>query len=491
MGTSRARAGGGAAHRRPPAAALAALLLTGALAACSGSDDAPDAGAAPTTTSTTTGQVSAMDDRELATEAYVAGYPLVVTTRTLQRLGGLVGVNSLFWQTALSGPESRVIVAPNRDTLYSIAVLDLRAGPMVLTLPEVTDRYYTYQLLDAWTESFAYIGTRATGGRAGTWVIAPPGWEGTAPAGAEVIEATTPQVFLLGRYLVDDEADIANVLAVRDRSSLRPLDAGTGAPPALGTPAGTAQDIPSDAAFFDELAAALAVVPPTTPWQRELFAAAEERLGLVPGEPAGGADPAARAALGEGAAAGAEQIAAERELRAADTGTWTANLGVGRYGDDIDLRAFVARVGWGANVSEEAVYPVARTDADGTALDGAHTYRITFPPDGLPPVDAFWSLSVYGPDMFFVPHPSGRYAIGDRTPNLVSGADGSLELVLSHSDPGPGVNWLPVPDGEFVLMLRLYLPGAAVVDGTYDYPDVVRVDGQPAGAEAGAAATAP
>ena len=93
---------------------------------------------------------------------------------------GCVGVNTLFWQNALSGPENRIIVAPNRDTLYSIAVLDLRAEPMVLTLPEVTDRYYTYQLLDAWTESFAYIGTRATGGRAGTWVITPPGWEGEA-----------------------------------------------------------------------------------------------------------------------------------------------------------------------------------------------------------------------------------------------------------------------------------------------------------------------
>ena len=105
-----------------------------------------------------------MTDTELATQTYVAGYPLVVSVRTLQRLGGLVGVNRLFWQNALAGPQSRTIVAPNRDTLYSIAVLDLRAEPMVLTLPEVTDRYFTYQFLDAWTESFAYVGTRATGG---------------------------------------------------------------------------------------------------------------------------------------------------------------------------------------------------------------------------------------------------------------------------------------------------------------------------------------
>lgn len=485
MGARRARTWGAA--RR---GAAVALLLAGALGACSGGADDPAPGTADPTT-TTTEQVSTMDDRELATEAYVAGYPLVVTTRTLQRLGGLVGVNSLFWQTSLSGPESRTIVAPNRDTLYSIAVLDLRAGPVVLTLPEVTDRYFTYQLLDAWTESFAYVGTRATGGRAGTWVIVPPGWEGAAPAGADVIEASTPQVFLLGRFLVDDEADIANVLAIRDRASLRPLDDGAGAPPPLGTPAGTAQDIPADAAFFDELAAALAIDPPTTPWQRELFAAAEDRLGLVPGTPAGGGGPEDRALLDEGAAAGAQRIADERDRRAADAGTWSADLGVGRYGDDIDLRAFVARVGWGANTAEEAVYPLARTDADGIPFDGAHTYRIAFPPGGLPPVDAFWSLSVYGSDMFFVPHPSGRYAIGDRTPDLVTGDDGSLELVLSHTDPGPGVNWLPVPDGPFVLMLRLYLPRSSVVDGTYDYPEVVRVDGVAAGAASGATASAP
>ena len=188
----------------------------------------------------------------------MAGSPLVVSVRTLQRLGGLVGVNKLFWQNALSGPTSRVVVAPNRDTLYSIAVLDLRSEPMALTLPAVTDRYSTYQLLDAWTESFAYIGTRATGGRAGTWVITPPGWEGDLPAGAERLESPTPQVFLLGRFLVDDDADIANVTAISTRTELQPLSELTGSmpgppPPPLGEPAGTAQDLPTDATFFDEL----------------------------------------------------------------------------------------------------------------------------------------------------------------------------------------------------------------------------------------------
>jgi hypothetical protein len=426
-----------------------------------------------------------MTDTELAAEAYVAGYPLVVSMRTMQRLGGLADVNRLTWQGSLSGPESRIVVAPNRDTLYSFAVLDLRSEPMVLTLPEVTDRYFAYQLLDAWTESFAYIGTRATGGRAGTWVITPPGWRGEVPEGAETIEATTSHVFLLGRYLVDDDADIANVTAISGRSSLRPLSAVMGGeapppPPPLGEAAGAPQDIPTDATFFDELGDALTANAPPTEAQRDLFARAED-LGVGADQhPSDGAKPEQRSVLDEGAALGAKRIAGGAAGgQTAGSSGWNANREVGRYGDDTLLRAVVARVGWGANVPEEAVYTVGRMDAEGAPLDGSEgrTYRVTFPDGGLPPVDAFWSLSVYGADMFFAEHPSGRYSIGDRTPGLVSADDGSLEIILSHDQPTPPAggeppNWLPVPDGPFVLMLRLYLPGQEILDGDYDYPPI-------------------
>ncbi|HEY8546445.1 MAG TPA: DUF1254 domain-containing protein [Acidimicrobiales bacterium] len=468
--------------RRTRTTAAAVLVVAALVAgACAGGDDEarPPAEEEPVpTTETTTTLVdpATLDGAELVGETYVAGFPLVVSVRTLQRLGGLLGVNNLFWQSELSGPDSRFIVAPNRDTLYSIAVLDLRGEPMALTLPEVTDRYYTYQFLDAWTESFAYIGTRATGGRAGTWVVTPPGWSGELPDGAERIESPTPQVFLLGRFLVDDEADIANVHAIRRQTTLQPLSALTGdpaapPPPPLGAPAGTAQDIPADRSFFPELDAALAVNPPTTDHQRALF----DRYAAVQAD----LDPAV---LDEGAALGADRIA---DLVATGTGAdrlvngWSANPDIGTYGDDLETRALVAKIGWGANVVEEALYPVTRVDADGERLDGSGgaVYRITFRPGELPPVEAFWSLSVYGADMFFAPHPSGRYAIGDRTPGLVRGDDGSLTILLSHDDPGdPTANWLPVPDGPFVLMLRLYLPGPALIDGSYAYPPVERLD---------------
>jgi hypothetical protein len=448
------------------------------------------------------------DDVARLTDAYVTGYPLVVSTRTFHGLGCVLGVNRLFWQPTLSGPEHRTIVAPNRDTLYAIALLDLRAGPMLLTLPEVTDRYHSFQLLDAWTESFAYLGTRATGGRAGAWAITPPGWDGPVPPGIERIEATTPQIFLLGRYLVDDEADIANVLAIRERTRLEPLGSaplGSGAvgSGAVGTaqaspaapldpPVGTPQTVPATAAFFDELGDALAVNPPTTPAQiaslREL-----EALGVGPGRrPSASADPDRLAALGRAATLGFARITGDAGGKRARNG-WSADLDVGRYGDDTLLRAVVARIGWAANIPEEAVYPVARADAEGEPLHGSRRYRMSFPAGGLPPVDAFWSLISYGPDMFLVQHPSGRYTIGDRTPGLVYASDGTLHLELSHHDAahhdpaqddparldGPPVNWLPVPEGPFVLMLRLYLPRDEVLTGTYVYPPIERLGPRP------------
>jgi hypothetical protein len=483
------------ARRRVRGAVLLGALVVLALlaTACAGesADDAADEDAESTTSTVAvvdpTEEYAAMTPAELTAEAYVAGYPLVVTTRTLQRLGGLLGVNQLVWQSTLSGPASRVIVAPNRDTLYSIAVLDLRSEPMVLTVPAIDDRYYAYQLLDAWTESFDYIGTRATDGQAGSYAITPPGWEGELPDGVAQIESPTNQVFLLGRFLVDDDADIPAVLARRDEVRLEPLSARTGEdepappPPPLGSPAGTAQDIPADATFFDELGAALAVNPPTTPRQRALFdEAAAHGIGADQ-RPSESGDPALIAILDEGAAAGHERITGAASAQRPGAGGWGARRDVGRYGDDLLLRALVARIGWGANVPEEAVYPLTRVDAEGAPLDGSRTYRLRFPPGELPPVDAFWSLSAYGADMFFAEHPSGRYTIGDRTPGLELGADGSLELTLSHDEPAPApdgapVNWLPVPSGPFVLMLRLYLPQAEVLDGTYEYPVVEPVD---------------
>jgi hypothetical protein len=475
-------------------AALSVGVLLAGLVACSSdlSGDAGETGGSPATSPDLTARsgpdvggtpspadLDTMDDLELATTAYVGGYPLVVTMRTLRNLGALVGTNALFWQTEMAGPASRVIVAPNRDTFYSVAVLDLRAEPMVLTLPEITDRYVTYQFLDAWTDSFAYLGTRQTGGRAGTWIVTPPGWTGQVPNGMEQVASPTPQLFLLGRLAVQGEGDVAAITAISAQASLQPLSSALGQsppglPPALGTAAGPAQAVPADASFFDELLEALAVNPPSTPFQQALFEELVARFEFPVGGPVPAGSPA-EAVLDEAAAAGDARIEDAVDGQGAPVGGWGVRLDIGRYGDDLLGRALVARVGWGANVDEEAVYPLARVDASGDPLSGEHTYRITFPPGGLPPVDAFWSLSVYGDDLFFTEHPSGRYTTGSEDPELVAGPDGSVEIVLAHGQPTDARNWLPVPAGPFVLMLRLYLPGPSILDGSYDLPPIERV----------------
>ena len=425
-------------------------------------------------------RANATTDTELATQTYVAGYPLVVSVRTLQRLGGLVGVNRLFWQNALAGPQSRTIVAPNRDTLYSIAVLDLRAEPMVLTLPEVTDRYFTYQFLDAWTESFAYVGTRATGGRSGTWVITPPGWDGELPAGVDRIEATTPQVFLLGRFLVQDEADIANVTAISEQTSLRPLSGAHRRPRSSTAPAARrtgrhsaghprrrrllrrAGRRPGDQRADDRRRARSSPGP-----RRSASAPVSTRPSRAPARTVGATWRRRRARRGR--AAGHEQIVeGSAALGQTDSG-WSANLHIGRYGDDTLLRAAVARVGWGANVAAEAVYPVARVDDDGNPLDGSATYRITFPAGAA--AAGRRVLVAVGLRRRHVLRRARAAATRSATARRASPSAttvrsrSSCPTTSRRSPKGRAVNWLPVPAGRFVLMLRLYLPGPAVLDG--------------------------
>jgi hypothetical protein len=220
---------------------------------------------------------------------------------------------------------------------------------------------------------------------------------------------------------------------------------------------------------------ALAISEPSTDFQRELFTRVDA-LGVGAGK-----HPATDAALGadaallaEGAAAGSQQIEGNIGSFGENINGWIANTDIGAYGDDLLLRATVAKVAFAANEPEEALYPIAREDSTGAPLDGSKAYTITFPADALPPAEEFWSLTPYGPDMFLVDHPSGRYTIGDRTPGLTFEADGSLVLTLSHDEPATGAgNWLAVPEGDFVLILRLYLPSPAALDGSYEYPGIV------------------
>jgi hypothetical protein len=352
-------------------------------------------------------------------------------------------------------------------------------------VPEVRDRYFAIQFIDAYTDVFDYVGTRVDGGAAGTYAVTGPGYTGSLPPGVHQIKMRTPQGVLLGRVRVRDDADLDAAHAVQDQVTLVPLATYVGQPdtaPAvtLGPPPGTPQTAAeAGVGFFDELGDALAANPPTSDAQRALV----ERLaaiGVGPGRHPGDAGPSDAGAdpsiYSEGIAAGQARIMAKaRDLQSNEHDGWRVNTGLGQYGDDLALRAAVAQTGWGANGPEEALYPQAATDVDGKPLTGASRYVIHFAPGQLPPVRdlGFWSLTVYTPDRFLVTNPIDRYSVGGDTPGLVTNGDGSLDVYLQHDAPtGHEANWLPTPDGAFTMSLRMYLPLPSAIDGSYTYPTV-------------------
>jgi hypothetical protein len=469
--------------RRDLLAGMAALAATAA-AGCSGSDETTDS-TDPTNRGEQdmTGSTTVADRAALARDAFLAGFPLVTTVRIMQTFADRIGVNRLFVTPGLVDPTSRLVVAPNRDTVYALAVLDLRAGPQVLSLPTIDDRYHVAQLLDAWMGGFGLLGTRATGGRAGSWAIVPPDYDGPLPGDADRLDCPTNQAFLLGRIRAVDDADAADAGAVARRWRLRAVGSGDGAAPSMPRPPGTPASVGADGiAFFDELGDALAINRPVTDEQRAAIDAAAD-LGIGPGRhPAEGGNGGNRGneALRPGLAAGMRELRDRAGVGVRTVNGWAVNLDLGTPETDRGLRerAIVARYFWGPVPAEEAVYPRAVEASDGRPLDGGggKRYRIHFPPGGLPPVEAFWSLTVYGADMFLVPNPAGRFSLSGDTPGLEPNDDGGLDVYLQADPPrGREGNWLPIPDGPFNVIMRLYLPGEPILDGTYDYPPITAI----------------
>jgi hypothetical protein len=317
------------------------------------------------------------------------------------------------------------------------------------------------------------------------FVIVPPGWQGDVPAAATRIESPTPIATIVGRWACAGEDDLAVVRTLQEQLTLQPL-AGNGPPPT-----GLAEIEPgaTDAAtFFAKARAWIEHCPPSS--NDEAILQRFAPLGLAGDEP-----PPAEivAALEAGYAAG--RLRVESASRSGGgAGEWNLNLHVFDYNDSffevgtlsdpawviqdrptaLLTRAIAARVGLWGNHGYEAGYAQVFDDSDGTALSGDRRYVLRF--DEPPPVDAFWSVTMYDvPDYYLVANPVGRYSIGDRTPGLRYGDDGSLTIVLQHDEPDDTANWLPTPAGPFRPMLRLYQPGAAILDGTYRIPPITAV----------------
>lgn len=357
------------------------------------------------------------------------------------------------------GPDDREVVSPNNDTVYSNSWLDLSQGPLVIETPDMGDRYWTLGLLDAWTNPFAYVGRRTTGNRPQRTLVHGPGWKGEVPEDiTHVIAAPGQDVWLIGRVLVDEKpGDIEHVRSLQLQFKLRRLDGGDAAMRVDTRLDGRAVDVPPAALYASIVDEALVRNP------------------LPEGEAAAwtGANDALAAALPQ----------VFEELRQADQpqalgGGWALPVAVRtHWGADLLTRARVARNLIGALGIEEAMYPTAEVDAEGRALHGSQAYELRFAPGCGPRVGAFWSLTMYRrSDCLFVANPIQRYSIGDRTPGLRTGDDGSLVIRLQADDPGPGHNWLPAPAGElFYVVLRLYQPQRDHLEFRYDYPPLRRL----------------
>ena len=417
----------------------------------------------------------------LAKQAYVYTYPLYVMYRT--RAGALRNsgnLNRFAHARALATPASRAVTAPNNDTLYSSAWLDLAQGPLLLHVPDTADRYYSLAFMDFYTNNFAYVGRRTTGTQAGDFAIVGPGWQGGTPAGLPVIRAPTNAVWLLGRFLVNGDEDLPAVHALQDRLSLRPLAGVAGAAPDRSRPAPEPADPWSYFTIVDE---AMTENPPPERDRRVVAAMATIGVGPNASFDAGRFTAEERAALQSGMAAAKREIATADAPRAAGRPGWSApRADLGNFGTDYFFRAVVAQVGLAALEPKEAVYLQPTGDADGRPLDGSHRYVLHFAKGELPPVDAFWSLTMYQTESdqrrFLVPNPINRYSIGDRTKGLRYNGDGSLEIFIQHRSPGAAreANWLPAPAGPFVLSLRAYQPRPALLNGEYRVPVLQRLD---------------
>jgi hypothetical protein len=421
---------------------------------------------------------------QIAAAGYVYGVGPVAAARTRADMLCHSAVNTLVNQTNLATPLTQAVVAPNVDTLYSTAWLDLRQGPVVLSIPDMGDRYHVLQLLDIYTNTFADLGTRVDGQQAGQYAVVPPGWTGTLPAGTQRVDAPTWDVWMLGRTLVNGPDDLDAARAAQAGYAVTPEPGGTtGTVPPPLQPAASCTNppdptMPGDggAEFFDELANVLAADPAPAADQPILDQLAS--IGVTPGSMPSEGDPTTVSALAAGVTDGEAQVQSAASSVLVPSGTWFASLDAGTYGVDYLTRAAIAMKVLGANIPAESIYYLSGLDANGHALTGSTTYTLHFPANGLPPVDAsgFWSVTMYNADMYLVPNAQRRYSIGDRTSGLVYNADGSLDIYLSNRPPvGHTANWLPAPSGTFNLITRAYVPLSSALDNTWHPPAITPV----------------
>ncbi|TGR30318.1 MULTISPECIES: DUF1254 domain-containing protein [unclassified Mesorhizobium] len=440
------------------------------------------------------------DDFGLAVEAYTYGYPLVtmemtrrVITNVAKPKGTKAPMGNLIKVREYPNAQFRDVTAPNADTLYTTAFLDVGKEPWVVSLPDLQDRYALFPMLDGWTTVFDVPGKRTTGTGAQTFAVTGPGWEGTLPDGVKQYKSPTSIVWLLGRiYCTGTPEDYAAVHKVQDEVKLYPLSAHgkEWTPP----PGKVDQSIDMKTAvrdqvnkmdaveYFTLLAELMKTNPPT-----EADAPMVEKMaqiGIVPGQDFD------KTKFNPAFATRVPQIAFDRimlHFKFSDGDVkqingWGFTTKTGIYGTNYIQRALVTAIGLGANRPQDAIYPTSMKshgDLINRAYSGSDKYVLTFKKGLTPPVTGFWSVTMYDADYFFVDNPLNRYSISARQP-LKANDDGSIDILIQNESPGADkeANWLPAPKGKFVLMMRTYWPNESdpsIIDGSWTIPPVKKV----------------
>ena len=474
------------------AVALAALAL---LAGCSTPDKEPEA--APSGTTAPQEQPVDLDQlRAIAKDAYIYGFPMVDNYRVMysyfvnkddpEYKGGW---NEIHSAARVYTPEDKAVQTPNSDTPYSALGADLRTEPLVLTVPPIEqDRYYSLQFIDLYTYNMAYVGSRTTGNSGGKYLLAGPNWKGVKPDGINgVIQSDTELALVVYRTQLFGPSGIDQVKKIQAGYQVQPLSAYLNQPaPAPAPPIDFAPPLTRDQEktspqFFEILDFALKFAP-TLPTEKDLRA----RFATIGIGPDGDFDadkltPEMRKAIEDGMADAWAELDNLKKTKI-DTG----EVGSAQFfGTAEDLKGnYLYRMagavfGIYGNTAAEALYPVIATDSSGAPLTGANNYTVKFAPGQLPPVNAFWSLTMYEmPQSLLVDNPMNRYLINSpMLPSLLRDPDGGYTFYIQNESPGidKEANWLPAPKGPFQMVLRLYWPKPDALNGTWKAPQAVKV----------------
>lgn len=457
------------------------LFMIAAVVSSCGSNSSTDSGE--------DNNLAAAEVQQMVKEAYIHCFPIFENYKGIYFYGVVkespkyAPMNTITKETKLYTPDDKLVVSPNNDTYYSTGILDVRAEPVIIKVPESKDRFYVIQLVDMVTNNFAYIGVNTTGTRAGTYAVTGPGFSGKLPDGVQEIRSPSAFLVFAGRTAVNAEnpADIAAAKKLQDQYQVGPISKfypgfpAQKADPVNFIPAKETDN--SGEQFFSRVNFLLQYTRLSKDDQSIIDG--YKAIGVEAGKPYDFVQkhPGFKEAVLNGIKEGMAVVDSLGEHIGKKVNGWNlAPLAKAYFGTDYNLRTGYAKKAIYANTPSEAYYPTVSEDAEGQPLDGNSNYTITFPAGQLPPAKYFWSLTMYdNAHQLLVPNEIKRYSIGDRTKSLKPNADGSLTIYIGNKTPAAGTdNWLPAPAAGFNIMMRIYGPEEAVLNGSWTPPAVVK-----------------